>query len=297
MRNIVVEGDIPPAQHLRHEGLDVTTGERRQGNVFEVVDEIHQPEGVERAGQIDRATDQPADRVPCRRQILSLGAKPGEELAQQRSIFPGQVEQHVGKLVDDEQNRDAGTASSGEKHVAVLTPVRAPVGIAPSQRKLETADTDLVDLSQHATDKSPTCSKSIAHEIRMRIMESIEQHLEEVGRMGQVLNVDRHHRIPVLGMVTQVIHDAGLAGSSRRGEHQMRGAQRSPQLRHKCPAESQVTRVDGSAGVEFGDVSHFHVVLVVKHVCRGNNYTTILMYVNCVVEMRSERVPRRGARS
>ena len=88
LRNIVFEGDSPPAQHLLHEGLDVTIGERRQGNVLEVVDEIHQSEGVERAGQIDRAADQPTDRIPCRCRIQSLGTKPGEELTQQRFIIP-----------------------------------------------------------------------------------------------------------------------------------------------------------------------------------------------------------------
>ena len=76
----------------------------------------------------------------------------------------------------------------------VLTPVRAPVGIALSQPKLEAADTDFVDLSEYAADEFPTCGKLVAHEIRIRIVESIEQYLEEVGRMGQILNVDRHHR-------------------------------------------------------------------------------------------------------
>ena len=112
MRNVIVEGDVPPAQHVGHEGLDVTIGERRQGNVFKVVDEIDQSEGVERAGQIDRAADQPTDRIPSRCRIQSLGAK----------------------------------------RVAVLTPVRAPVGIAPAQRKLEAADTNLFNLPQYVTD-------------------------------------------------------------------------------------------------------------------------------------------------
>ena len=105
--------------------------------------------------------------------------------------------------------------------------------------------------------------------------------------MGQVLDVDRHHRESVLGMVAQVVHDAGLAGSSRCREHHMPGAQRSPQLGHECRAEPQVNRVDGSAGVEFGGAFRFHVYFVVKQICCGNYYTTILMYVNCVVDWRS----------
>ena len=127
-------------------------------------------------------------------------------------------------------------------------------------------------------------------------MESIEQHLEEVGRVGQVLNIDRHHLEPVLGMVAQVIHDAGLAGSSGRGEHDMPGAQGPPQLRQKRPAESQVNRVDGSAGIEFRGVVHFQFIPVVNLIRCMNNCTTILMYVNCVVEMRRERLPRCAAR-
>ena len=293
--NVVVEGDVPPAQHLRHECLDVAIGERRQGNVLEVIDEIHQPEGVERAGQIDRAADQPADRVPCRCRILSLGAKPGEEFTQQRFIFPGQVEQHVGKFVDDEQHGDTGIASLGQKRVAVLAPVLAPVGIAPTQRKLEATGSDLVDPSQHVADKSPACGKPLTHEIGMRIMESIEQHLEEVGRMGQVLNVDRHDREPVLGMIAQVVHNAGLAGAARCREHQMSGAQRLPQLRHERPAESQIDRVDGGAGVELRGVFRFHGDWVVKQMRCRNNYTTILMYVKCVVEMQRGHVPIRAA--
>ena len=90
--------------------------------------------------------------------------------------------------------RDTGFASLGKKRVSVLTPVRAPVGIALAQPKLEAADINFVDLSEHAADEFPTCGKLVAHKIRMRIVESIEQYLEEVGRMGQVLNVDRHHR-------------------------------------------------------------------------------------------------------
>ena len=78
----------------------------------------------------------------------------------------------------------------GEKHVAVLAPVLAPVGGALAQPKLEATDTDFVDLSDHAADEFPTCGKPVAHEIRMGIVESIEQYLEEVGRMGQVLDVD-----------------------------------------------------------------------------------------------------------
>ena len=87
-------------------------------------------------------------------------------------------------------------------------------------------------------------------------------------------------------MIPQEVHDAGLAGSSRCGEHHVPGAQRLPQLRHECRAEPQVNRVDGSAGVEFGGALRFHVNLVVKQISCRNNYTTILMYVNCVVEMQ-----------
>ena len=123
-------------------------------------------------------------------------------------------------------------------------------------------------------------------------MESVEQYLEEVRRVGQVLNVDRHHGKSVLGMIAQVVHDAGLAGPTRRREHYMPGAQRLPQVRQKCRAESQIDRVDGSPRVEFGCVLNFHVVLVVHQICRGNNYTTILMYVNRVLEMCSGRVQR-----
>ena len=126
-------------------------------------------------------------------------------------------------------------------------------------------------------------------------MESIDQHLEEIGRMGQILNVDRHHREPILGMVAQVVHDAGLAGSSRRREHHMAGAQRVPQLRQKRLAESQIDRIDGCAGVEIGSVFHFHVDLVVNHFCRRNYYTTILVYVNHVVEIYATPFPGRDA--
>ena len=146
----------------------------------------------------------------------------------------------------------------------MAAPVRVPVGIALAERKLEAADRDRVDLLQYATDESPTCGKAIAHELRMRIMEPIEQHLEEVGRMVQVLDVNRDHREPALGMVAQVIHDAGLAGSPGRGEHHVPGAQRLPQLRDEILAEPQVNRVDGSPGVELGSTCHFHFDYVVK---------------------------------
>ena len=126
-------------------------------------------------------------------------------------------------------------------------------------------------------------------------MESIEQDLEEVCGVGQVLNVDRHHGKSVLGMIAQVVHDAGLAGPTRRREHHMSDAQRLPQIRQECLAESQVDRVDGSPRVEFGRVLNFHVALVVHQICRANSYTTILMYVNRVLEMRSGCVRRDAA--
>ena len=47
----------------------------------------------------------------------------------------------------------------------------------------------------------------------------------------------------------------------------MPGAQRLPQLRQKRFAESQVHRVDGSAGVEFGGVFHFNITPVVNQNC------------------------------
>ena len=121
-----------------------------------------------------------------------------------------------GIFVDDEEDRDAGGASPGEECVAVLAPVPVPVGIAFTKRELETAGSDRFDLAQHAADEFPACGKPVAKEIRMRVVECVEQHLKEVGRMRQVLHVDRHHLESVLGMVAQVVHDAGLAGSSGR---------------------------------------------------------------------------------
>ena len=76
----------------------------------------------------------------------------------------------------------------------------------------------------------------------------------------------------------------------------MPSTQRSPQLRHERSAESQVDWVDGSTSVEFGRAFNFHFVLVVKHICCINNYTTNLMYVNNVVEMRGEWVPHGATR-
>ena len=72
----------------------------------------------------------------------------------------------------------------------MLPPVRAPVVIAPAKLKLESAHADPVDSFQHAVDESPTRGKLVAHEVRMCVVEPIEQHLEEVGRMDQVLDVD-----------------------------------------------------------------------------------------------------------
>ena len=128
----------------------------------------------------------------------------------------------------------------------------------------------------------------------MRVVEPVEQQLEEVGRVSQVLHVDRHHLEPVLGMVAQVVHDAGLAGTPGRREHDVPGAQGLPPLRHERAAESQVDRIDRCAGVELGGGPSFHVVLVVNQICRINYCTTILLYVNCVVENRQACLPRRS---
>ena len=57
-------------------------------------------------------------------------------------------------------------------------------------RNPEAAETNLVDLSQNSTEKCSTFGKLVSHEIRIRIMERVEQHQEEFGRMGQGLNVD-----------------------------------------------------------------------------------------------------------
>lgn len=94
-------------------------------------------------------------------------------------------------------------------------------------------------------------------------MECVEQPLEEIGWMGQVLDVDQNRRETVPGMVTQVIHDAGFPRSSGRREHEMPGAQCFPKLPDKLLAKSQVHRVNGSPGIKFRSSAHLYVQFVV----------------------------------
>ena len=86
--------------------------------------------------------------------------------------------------------------SPDEERVSVFAPISAPVGIASAQRQFESADIDRFDLAQHAADHLPACSELISHEIGMSIMEPVEQSQEEVGRVGQILHIDRHDREP-----------------------------------------------------------------------------------------------------
>ena len=120
----------------------------------------------------------------------------------------------------------------------MLAPVLVPVGIAFAKRELEAAGSDRFDLAQHAADEFPAGGKPVAEEVRMHVMECIEQHLKELGRVSKVLHVGRHHLESVLGTVAKVVHDAGLAGSSGRREHHVAGAQGLPQFRDKRVAEA-----------------------------------------------------------
>lgn len=105
------------------------------------------------------------------------------------------------------------------------------------------------------------------------------------GHGSKRLHVDRHHLKSVLGMVAQVVQNAVLAGSTRRREHHVADAQGLSQFCHELAAEAQVDGFDGTAAVvEFRNVPHFHVALVVHPNCRGKPSKARLLYVKAVVK-------------
>ena len=127
-------------------------------------------------------------------------------------------------------------------------------------------------------------------------MERVDQRQEEVGRVGQLLHVDRDHREPALGMVAQVVHDAGLAGPPRGGEHHVSDAEPLPQIGQKRLAEPEVDRIDGRASVEFGDRFHFHRIIVVNQIRCMKHSTSKMLYVKCVVKLSGEPIWRTTVR-
>jgi hypothetical protein len=187
-------------------------------------------------------------------------------------IMVTEIEDEVGKLVGDDENRRTVLADLLEERLAVFAPVLLPIRIAFPQRDLEFGEADFFDLSKRGAENVPTLGDVIAEKAGMFLVEAGEEGDEEVRRVGEILDVLVDDGVAVAGVCPQEVHDAGLSRPAGRGEEDVLGEQAFPEILDESVPKEQIRGIDRGAGVEFGVVGvrgllGFHNGNVAQRIC------------------------------
>jgi hypothetical protein len=229
-RNLLGKLHASGREHVANELFHLGRCQDRERHIVKIVDFIQATHGVERAGEVHRAANEPSHEVMLGIRLESVPTEPSEEGSDQFGVLIPHVDDHIGELVHQHQEPALLLAHHGKEFVAVGFPVAPPIRIPLAERDLEAADVQFIDSTQNLADELAARAKKASEELGMLFLEEIEHQHDEIRRMADVLDENRNGDEAILGASREVVEHAGLASAAGRGKNEMLGAQVIPQL-------------------------------------------------------------------